>query len=372
MFRSQAPTGLVIVLAAALTTPQTLAATVYETPSDKLIFSGRISVGSSFVDKTDDGHDLANVGSRARLIHEHDFKGGWSSVARAEWGFDPFFEDADDAYSKRQLYAGVRHDDYGTLLIGKQESLWYDMVADWTDWFWYNGATAQGSFNGAAGDGGFEGNGRADDAVSYKNAFGDWTIGVLYQLPRDGMSTNASYSGNLTGYTRNYTGQGAVVYKPSEDWSFGAAYTHSDIDGKLANGTTSANVDAGLLAARWTPSNWYFSLSGGEYRNLVRDGSFSDVDEVDGIIDKARGFEGVALYNVKNRIPGKVQIYSGFNRLEDTGSDARSAFYLAGAAWLTLNDDLIVALERKFNDSTDAEGGNVGNDETDLLVRYNF
>ncbi|MCK0745556.1 porin [Chromohalobacter nigrandesensis] len=367
-------TGLAIAIAAALTTQQAIAATLYETTRDKLTLSGRIAAGSSFVDEVDDDHDPVNAGSRVRLIHEHNFQGGWSSVARAEWGFDPFFEDGTDAHYKRMLYAGVSHDDYGTLLVGKQYSLWYDMVAYWTDWFWYNGATAQGSFNGAAGDGGFEGNGRPDNAATYKNTFGDWTVGVLYQTSRDDVPTNAGYTGNLEGYERDYTGQGAVVYKPSDDWSFGATYTHSAIDGKTAgDGKTSENVDAGLLAARWTPGNWYFALSGGEYHNLVRGSSFTGTDEADGIIDEARGYEGVALYNVKHQVPGTVQLYTGFNRLEDSNSDARDAFYLAGAAWLTLDDNLIIALERKFDDSVEADGSsNLGNDETDLLVRYNF
>ncbi|WP_328716616.1 porin [Halomonas elongata] len=374
MFHHYKLTGLAVAIGATLSTQQALAVTAYETDQDKLTISGRIAAGSSFIDNIDDDHDPTNAGSRIRLIHEHEFEHGWSSVARAEWGFDPFFEHGNDGHYKRMLYAGVRHDDYGTLLIGKQYSLWYDMVAYWTDWFWYNGATAQGSFNGAFGDGGFEGNGRPDNAVSYKNTWGDWSLGLLYQTSRDDVPTGAGYTGNLTGFERDYTAQGAAVWQPTEDLSLGATYTHSAIDGKTAGGgKRSKNVDAGLLAARWTPGNWYFALTGGRYDNLVRDGNFSGVDTTDGIVDEARGVEGVALYNLKGQVPGKVQLYTGFNRLEDRASEARSAFYLAGAAWLTFDENLIIALERKFDDSVDADGASdIGNDETNLLVRYNF
>ncbi|OHZ01235.1 porin [Salinicola sp. MIT1003] len=356
-----------------LASQSVLAVTLYETTQDKLTFSGRIAAGSSFVDDVHDDHDPTNAGSRVRLIHEHNFKGGWSSIARAEWGFTPFFENGSDEHYKRLLYAGVSHDDYGTILIGKQYSLWYDMVGVWTDWFWYNGATAQGSFNGVNGDGGIEGNGRPDNAISYKNSWGDWTLGLLYQTSRDDVPASSGYSGNLTGFERNYTAQGAAVYQPTDEWSFGFTYTHSDINGKRAGGgKQSENVDAGLLGARWTPGNWYFALTAGEYHNLIRDGNFSGVENADGIVDEARGYEGVALYNVKNQVPGTVQLYTGLNRLEDRDSDARNAFYLAGAAWLLFDDNLILAVEQKFDDSRNADDSDYANDETDLLVRYNF
>ncbi|MCE3026919.1 porin [Salinicola sp. DM10] len=349
------------------------ALTLYETAQDKLTFSGRIAAGSSFVDDTHDDHDPTNAGSRVRLIHEHNFADGWSSIARAEWAFDPFFEDGTDNHYRRLLYAGVSNDDYGTILIGKQYSLWYDMVAYWTDWFWYNGATAQGSFNGASSDGGFDGNGRPDNAISYQNRFGDWTLGVLYQTSRNDVPRSVGYSGNLVDLKRKYTAQGAAVYQPSDEWAFGLTYTHSEIDGELQGGSDrDENVDAGLLAARWTPGNWYFALTAGEYHNLVRDGEFKGVTNSDGIVDEARGYEGVALYNVKQQVPGTVQLYTGFNRLEDRDSDARSAFYLAGAAWLLFDDNLILAVERKFDDSRRADDGHTGHDETDLLVRYDF
>ncbi|MCM2973131.1 porin [Larsenimonas suaedae] len=359
----------------------------YETPKDRLTISGRIAGGSTFVNNVDDDHNFTNAGSRVRLIHEHNFEGGWSSIARAEWGFDPFFEHGDDDHYKRLLYAGLSNDEYGTVLIGKQYSVWYDLVAVSTDWFWYNGATAQGSFAGRSGDGGFEGTGRADNAISYRNTFGDWSVGVLYQSDEDhahgertpvygqigGQRVVTGFNSATNGLERDYTGQVAVNYQATDDWSVGATYSHSAIDQYRNSGKQAQNVNAWLLGTRWTPGNWYFALTGGTYRNLIRSSTFSGVDEADGIIDEAHGYEGAAFYNLKGYTPGTVQLYSGFNRLEDAGSDARSAFYLLGAAWLTFNDNLILAVEHTFDDSKDAEGGDdAGNDATVLFARYNF
>ncbi|WP_110667117.1 porin [Salinicola halophilus] len=358
----------------ALLASQTAAAvTLYETVEDKLTFSGRIAAGSTFVDDVSDDHDPTNAGSRVRLIHEHNFQGGWTSIARAEWGFDPFFEDGDDAHYKRMLYAGASHDEYGTVLIGKQYSLWYDMVAYWTDWMWYNGASAQGSFNGRQSDGGFEGNGRPDNAITYKNNVGDWTLGAMYQTSRDAPDESGYYDDGLH---RDKTFQGAAVYQPTDEWAFGLTYTHSSIDGERDGDTDEIDVDAGLVAARWTPGNWYFALTAGEYKNLVRDfnrGADDDRANTNGIVDRARGYEAVALYNVVDQTPGTVQLYTGYNSLRDRDSDAESAYYVAGAAWLLFEDNLILALEQKFDDSNDTLGNDDAyHDETDLLVRYNF
>ncbi|OHV10888.1 porin [Kushneria phosphatilytica] len=378
--------ALSVCTATLLFSQQALAVNLYEDTQNRLEFSGRIAAGSSYVDDIEDDHDVVNAGSRVRLIYEHNFTDGWSSIARAEWGFDPFYRDGSDAHYKRMLYAGVSNDEYGTILIGKQYSMWYDMVAYWTDWFWYNGATAQGSFNGRDGDGGFEGNGRPDRAISYKNTWGDWSVGLLFQTSRDDHETDSvpeytniggqqlvsGYRQRVDGFDRKYTGQGAVVWQPVEDWSFGATYTHSSIDAYTTGEEKDEDVDAGLLAARWTPGNWYFALTAGEYHNLVRSDDNFGNDEGDGIVDKARGYEGVALYNLKQPMPGTVQLYTGLNRLENTDTDARQAFYLAGVAWLTFNENLILSVERKFDDSKGDDGSDVGHDETDLLVRYNF
>ncbi|NNC23274.1 porin [Salinisphaera sp. USBA-960] len=372
MFHNHKLTGLAIAIGAALTAPSALAFTAYKTEHNQIDISGRLSFYSEFVDHVDD--DDPSTYGRIRLTPEHEFENGWSLVGRAGVGFYPLYKDGYDGHTQRQLYVGVQHDDYGKLLIGKQDALWNDMVATWTDWFWYNGASAQGSWNGAYGDGGFEGNGRPHRAVTYQNTWGDWSLGLLYQTSRDNVPTGSGYTGNLTRLERDYTAQGALVWQPTEDLSLGATYTHSAIDGKTATGNKqSQDVNAGLLAARWTPGNWYFAFTGGRYDNLVRDNEFSGVNTADGIIDEARGYEGVALYGIEHQVPGRVELYTGFNRLEDRASEARKAFYLVGAAWRIFNQNLTIALERKFDDSVDAGGSSdINNNETDFLVRYDF
>ncbi|WP_456268214.1 porin [Kushneria sp. AK178] len=364
---------------------QASAVILYESPDDRLEFSGRLAAASTWVDDVHDDHDPTNFGSRVRLIHEHNFEAGWSSILRTEWGFNPWFETGSDEHYKRLQYAGLSNSQYGTILIGKQYSLWYDMVGVWTDWFWINGAAAQGSFSGRNSDGGFEGNGRPDRAISYQNSWGDWSFGVLYQTERDDShSDNAPIYGNIggqqvvtgfeqrdTGVERNYTGQAALNWLPSETLSLGLAYTHSSITDHDDDSNRHPDVNATLLGARWTPGNWYFAAMAGDYRNLERNSKFEGLPD-NGAVEHARGYELVALYNLRGYTPGSVQIYGGLNRLEDRDSDARNANYIAGVAWLLANDNLVLALERSEDDSKDADGSSIGNDNTAILVRYDF
>ncbi|MFC0268860.1 porin [Kushneria aurantia] len=361
-------------LGATALSPAATAVTLYETTDARLELSGRIAAYSTFENGADNDTDPKNAGSRVRLIHEYNLEDGWSTIARAEWGFDPFYENGTDAHYKRLLYAGVSNPDYGTFLIGKQYSMWYDMVAWWTDYFWINGATAQGSFNGGGtSDGALQGLGRPDNAISWRKDWGKWDTGLLYQTSGDDISAPGDFGG-ISRLERQYTFQGAAIYHFTEDFQVGGTWSTSKLETTRDAGGNGKDIDvnSGLMAVNWTPGNWYFALTGGSYHNLVFDGDFQGVEGNNGLIDEARGYEGVALYNLLDQTPGTVQLYTGFNRLQDQDSDARNGFYLAGIAWLLLDDDLILSAEYSLDDSQNASGDDVGNNDTKLMVRYNF
>lgn len=140
---------------------------------------------------------VQDAGSRVRL--------GYSSpnarfLAVAEWavnlttsantfnagettssGFLILDESRGDVLSARLGYVGVNLGDHGTLTLGKQWSVYYD-VTSFTDAFNAFGADATATFNSQT-DGGFTGTGRADGALVYRRSFlNKLDIGLQVQL----------------------------------------------------------------------------------------------------------------------------------------------------------------------------------------------
>lgn len=375
MLQRVKPYAVLGLLGTAAMSSSAYAATIYETADARLQVGGRIAAYSTFVNGVDNDNDPKNAGSRVNVVHEYNLADGWSTITRAEWGFDPFFTDGTNDHFKRLLYTGVSSEEYGTILVGKQWSLWYDMLAWYTDYFWIGGAAAQGSFNaGFSSDGGEGGLGRADNAISWQNTFDRLTVGLMYQIEGDEFDADVPDYSNISRFKRKYGAQGVVRYAVTDDWNVGIALNHSNIESTLdSDEQSSANANAALFGTNWAPGNWYFALTAGEYRDTVFDSSFSGLEESgSGIVDRARGYEGVAHYTFNDVGPGKFELYSGFNRLEHVDSSAREAFYLFGAAYFLLDDNLILAAEFNLDDSQDASGNDINANSTALMVRYNY
>ncbi|WP_186436374.1 porin [Cobetia crustatorum] len=360
---------------------------VYKTDTDRVEFSGRLSAYAVFQDGKDD--EIYNGGSRVRLIHEHQFQQGWSSIIRAEWGVDPWFKDGTDAHYKRMLYAGVAHDKWGRFTAGKQYGPWYDMIAVNTDWFWINGGEASGTFEGRNGDGGLHGTGRPDNSLYWKKDFGQFTTGVMYQLGHDGKHGNDSpvfqngvivtddnglpvMERELSGYERDYSYETALNWQPNEDVTIGGVYHHTELSDYDNNGASeNGDIDAWLLGGHWSPGNWYIALVGGEYRNHI---AGSTLDSSEAFVDKARGVEFITHYSFKNLVPGSdaIEVYAGLNHLKDTDSEARYAYQILGSAWLI--DDFVFSAEYRFDNSRQSDGSKYSEerDQVMVLARYDF
>jgi predicted porin len=126
--------------------------------------------------------------SGSRLRFDYSSAGDQRFFAAAEWavnlttststinpgettdgGFLSLEESGGDVLGARLGYVGIDLDDYGTLTLGKQWSVYYD-VTGYTDAFNAFGAEATATFNSQT-DGGFTGTGRADGALVYRNSF---------------------------------------------------------------------------------------------------------------------------------------------------------------------------------------------------------
>jgi predicted porin len=146
---------------------------------------------------TENEAQVQDNGSRLRF--EYASRGGQRFFAAAEWAVNltrtpstinagestngSLFidESSSDVLGARLGYIGVDLGNYGTLTLGKQWGVYYD-VTSYTDGFNAFGAEATATFN-AGGDGGFAGTGRADGALQYRDSFFDvLDVGVQVQM----------------------------------------------------------------------------------------------------------------------------------------------------------------------------------------------
>ncbi|HYQ45113.1 MAG TPA: porin [Polyangiaceae bacterium] len=127
-------------------------------------------------------------------------------------GLATFQTSQSEAFSTRLGYVGLRFDKFGTLTLGKQWGVYYD-ISSWTDWYTVFGAHGSSTYN-AGTDGGRTGNGRADSALVYRVALGALRLGVQAQFLD-------STSRKIDGFG------GAAVYDFGMGIRAGLAYTYS-------------------------------------------------------------------------------------------------------------------------------------------------
>ena len=82
--------------------------------------------------------------------------------------------------SSRLGYMGVDLGKWGTVVLGKQRSIYYD-ITGYTDRFNVFGGGASATYT-AGTDGGYTGTGRADQALTYRNSTGRFSYGAQFQF----------------------------------------------------------------------------------------------------------------------------------------------------------------------------------------------
>lgn len=82
--------------------------------------------------------------------------------------------------SSRLGYLGADLGKWGTVVLGKQRSIYYD-ITGYTDRFNVFGGGASATYT-AGTDGGYTGTGRADQALTYRNSTGRFSYGAQFQF----------------------------------------------------------------------------------------------------------------------------------------------------------------------------------------------
>ncbi|MFZ4464812.1 MAG: porin, partial [Bacteroidales bacterium] len=191
-------------------------------------------------------------------------------------------------------YIGLHSDKYGTVLIGKQWGVYYD-VSGYTDYFNAFGGLASGTYNKGT-DGGGEGTGRAESAITYRNSFHNLQLGLQIQLPGE----NFNYGGSL-------------LYQLPHGFMVGAAYNHYDVPTylELLIRNSRNNANSAVFLLRYADKKTCIAVS------YAYNGSETQYPSDSTIVGfTANGVELHASYWIGK----KVQLIGGFNYLVPAGS----------------------------------------------------
>ena len=315
----------------------------------------------------DDRVQVENNSSRIGLYLDRRIAGGVSGYGKLELGtnlvrnntsFNPdaasapdesFFTQTSDPVTTRLGFIGVRLWNYGSLSIGKQWGVYYD-VTSWTDNFWVFGGKASGTYNTNT-DGGTEGTGRAENAIQYRYEAKKFSIGLQTQLNGDKQNYAAS-----------------AVVKLSDQLSFGAAYNNYAPTQELLNlvgneKTNASSITGGVI---YTNEKIYAALV---YDYNESESQFPG-DTV--VAFPANGIEALVHYYI---VP-KLRLEAGVNYLKPTSTpeiispDFNIFQIVIGGAYYFL-PDFLAYTEFKLDEGTDT-GGNTPSNVFAIELRYNF
>lgn len=181
-------------------------------------------------------------------------------------GFVSLEESSSEVLSARLGYIGIDLRDFGTLTLGKQWSVYYD-VTGYTDEFNAFGAEATATFNSET-DGGFTGTGRADGALVYRESFFDEILDIGVQVQMRDLQ-NGEF---VDGY--GFSARGRVLPRVE----VGVSYIRSMIDDAVKGVVPGLEDDSEYLSAgmRYRSDKLVLSAVYAKQRNgdLAR---FSDV-----------------------------------------------------------------------------------------------
>lgn len=306
-------------LAAMFLVPSVSAIEIYKDNKNAVEIGGFIDAR---VINTQGETEVVNGASRINFGFNRELTDGWKAFAKLEWGVNPVgnsdivynnrFESVQEEFFYNRLgYAGLSHDTYGTLTIGKQWGAWYDVVYNTNYGFVWDGNTA-GVYTYNKDDGAVNGVGRGDKTVQYRNAFGDVSFAVQAQLKNSSFYTcdttdditqaqcQADWeSGDKAAQQveYNYTYGGALTYKATDMLTLTAGVNRGEFDVSFGNGEQTTAVDliygAGITWGNFDNNGLYAAANVNRQEN-------HDTDNIGRLIKDAYGIESLVSYKFDN------------------------------------------------------------------------
>jgi predicted porin len=315
------------------------------------------------------GIEMQNNGSRFGFNLERNLIGGFTAEGKVELGInllknnnsfklDAATADNPNAYlvetvkpiTTRLGYIGFKSAKWGTLRIGKQWSVYYDVSA-YTDNFNVFGGSASGTYNTST-DGGGEGTGRAESAISYHKTIRNLSLGIQAQFP-----------------LHTFNCGGSLLYKLPKSFAVGAAYNYYQIPESLklavVNSKDVAHSVVGLLMYNSTKTMLAFT-----YAYNQSESQYPTDSTIVGFA--ANGTEFYAHHYFAKKLLG----LTGFNYLVPKGipnllpENFKIFTIMVGAAY-TIVPDLLCYTEFQLNDGISVSGKK-GNNVFAAGLKYNF
>jgi predicted porin len=216
-------------------------------------------------------------------------------------------------------YVGMSHNLYGSISMGKQWGVTYDVngITDIQDIF---DASSAGVYNFGT-DGGYSGVGRAEQAIQYRNTFGNLSVGLQYQAVDESISITElvvspqSGLGEGSDYRMNFSNSAGVflTYKAPYNLGLGIGYNTADI--KLSSlSQISEKYEDTLLTGHLTygtngDQGLYVAAVFSEMEN-------HEINDLNQVMSKAQGIELYGAYRFANNFTAIVT----YNSLKDQSS----------------------------------------------------
>ena len=285
-----------------------------------------MSVGG-FIDvrviNTQNQTEVVNGTSRINFKIDRKLKQGWKALGLVEWGVNPVgssdiiynnrFESIQDEFLYNRLgYAGLSHDKYGQITIGKQWGAWYDVVYRTNNSFVWDG-NAAGVYTYNKDDGAVNGTGRGDKLIQYRNSYNDLSFTLQAQLKNSEFYTcdvsditeqecETLWNAGDTAAQQvefNYTFGASVTYTPTDMITLTAGVNRGEFDLTYGDGTTQNVEDliygAGIMWGRVDQKGLYVAANINKNKN-------HDTDNLGRLIKDAIGIETFASYRFDNDV----------------------------------------------------------------------
>ena len=285
-----------------------------------------MSVGG-FIDvrviNTQNQTEVVNGTSRINFKIDRKLKHGWKALGLVEWGVNPVgssdiiynnrFESIQDEFLYNRLgYAGLSHDKYGQVTIGKQWGAWYDVVYGTNNSFVWDG-NAAGVYTYSKDDGAVNGTGRGDKLIQYRNSYNDLSFTLQAQLKNSEFYTcdvsditeqecETLWNAGDTAAQQvefNYTFGASVTYTPTDMLTLTAGVNRGEFDLTYGDGTTQNVEDliygAGIMWGRVDQKGLYVAANINKNKN-------HDTDNLGRLIKDAIGIETFASYRFDNDV----------------------------------------------------------------------